>query len=137
LEEILSTDFVKAKNQIFHALRNGCFYNSIDAAAPADGFRFWGEEGKKRIYMGESHSFNKSISLFIKTPDSRACRTVLIHNGNPVLIDSNNSVSFNPLEPGVYRVEVYLQEKTPLSKKCPWILSNPIFLQEKTHGTNQ
>jgi len=63
LEEILSTDFVKAKNQIFHALRNGCFYNSIDAAAPADGFRFWGEEGKKRIYMGESHSFNKSIFL--------------------------------------------------------------------------
>jgi len=137
LEENLSTSFKKAKSQIFHALRNGCFYNSIDAAAPADGFQFWGDTGEKRIHMGESHPFNKSISLFIKTPDSIACRTVLIHNGDPVLIDSNNSVSFNPLEPGVYRVEVYLQEKTPLSKNCPWILSNPIFLREKTHGKNQ
>lgn len=137
LEENLSSSFEKAKNQIFRALRNGCFYNSIDAAAPADGFRFWAEAGKKRIHMGESHLFNKSISLFIKTPDSSACRTVLIHNGNPVLIDSKDSVSFNPIEPGVYRVEVYLQEKTPLSKNCPWILSNPIFLQEKTYGNNQ
>ncbi len=137
LEENLSTTFEKAKNQIFRALRNGCFYNSIDAAAPADGFQFLGKVGKKKINMGESHPFNKSISFFIKTPDSKACRTVLIHNGNPILTDTNNSVSFNPIEPGVYRVEVYLQEKTPLGTKCPWILSNPIFLREKTHGTNQ
>ncbi len=131
LEENLSLVFEKAKNQVFHALENGRFFNSIDAAAPATGFRFWGETENNKIFMGESLLFNKKVSFFVKTPDSLSCKTVLIHNGKPILTETKELVSFTPTEPGVYRVEVFLLEKTPLDKSCPWILSNPIFLREK------
>jgi len=137
LNKDLCSDFKKAKTQIFKALQNGCFFNSIDAAAPASGFRFWGEKGDHKIHMGEESHFDESISLFIKTPDSLSCQTVLIRNGESILTDSKDLISYTCSNPGVYRVEVFLQEKSPLDKSCPWILSNPIFLREKTHGQNQ
>lgn len=137
LKEDLSFDFEKAKNQVFTALRSGHFFNSIDAAAPATGFRFWGETTKTKIPMGESSFLDESFAFFIHTPDSIDCKSVLLHNGNSLWTDSRHSFSFRPTEPGFYRVEVYLQEKSPLDKKCPWILSNPIFLKEKAHGKYQ
>ena len=33
--------------------------------------------------------------------------------------------------PGVYRVEVYLQEKSPLRPEVPWIISNPIWVEKE------
>ncbi|HZX10377.1 MAG TPA: PHP domain-containing protein [Acidobacteriota bacterium] len=137
LKKDLSSDFEKAKTQVFRSLQSGRFYNSIDAAAPAAGFRFWGEKGNNKIYMGESSVFDESISLFIKTPDSISCQTALLHNGKPVLTDSKDLISYTCLEPGVYRAEVYLHEKSPLDKSCPWILSNPIFLREEANGQNK
>jgi len=137
LKKDLSLVFEKARNQVFNALQNGHFYNSIDAAAPARGFRFWGEIGKNRIEMGQSIVFDESFSFFVKTPESISCTTVLLHNGIPVLTDTKDFISLEPSNPGVYRVEVYLREKSPLDKTCPWILSNPIFLTESTHGKNQ
>jgi len=137
LKKDLSLTFEEAKNQVLRSLQTGRFFNSIDAAAPATGFRFWGEKGNHKIYMGESSVFDGPLSLFIKTPSSISCQTVLLHNGEPVLTDSKKLISYTCLNPGVYRVEVYLQEKSPLDKSCPWILSNPIFLREKAHGQNQ
>ena len=134
LKKDLSPVFEQAKKQVFEALRSGRFYNSIDAAAPAAGFRFWGEKGNHKISMGESFVFDESISLFIESPVSISCQTSLWHNGKPILTDSKHQISYTCLDPGVYRVEVYLHEKSPLNISCPWILSNPIFLREEAHG---
>ncbi|MBD3414018.1 MAG: hypothetical protein GF421_06280 [Candidatus Aminicenantes bacterium] len=130
LKEELSSTFEKAKNQVFDALRNGRFFNSIDAAAPAIGFRFWGESKGNQIQMGESSRFTESMTLHIKTPDSLKCQMVLLYDGKRIYTDSKTLTSFHPPYPGIYRVEVYLQEKSPLDHNCPWILSNPIFLRE-------
>ena len=35
------------------------------------------------------------------------------------------------VEPGVYRVEVYLRSRSPLSPRVPWILSNPVYVRKK------
>jgi hypothetical protein len=136
LKQDLSLVFDKAKKQVMDALESGRFFNSIDAAAPATGFRFWGETEQKTIFMGESSLLTQSTTLNIKTPDSLGCKTVLLCDGNRLHTDSESLISFKPPNPGVYRVEVYLQEKSPLDQSCPWILSNPIFLRERSDENN-
>jgi len=119
LDEPLSAEFEVAKKQVFNALKQGKFYSAIDAAAQAEGFRFW-------LVDGESPTLN------IQLPLSISKETHLIFNGQSILQSSDDTIEFQVKEPGVYRVEVYLKERTPLNKRIPWILSNPIYLKEKT-----
>jgi hypothetical protein len=119
LDEPLSAAFDTAKKQIFSALKQGKFYSAVDAAAKADGFRF-------RANGGEN------TTLHIQLPLSISKETHLIFNGQSILQSQDDTIEFYAKEPGVYRVEVYLKERSPLNKRIPWILSNPIFVKEKT-----
>ncbi|MDH5468773.1 MAG: hypothetical protein OEY25_15275, partial [Candidatus Aminicenantes bacterium] len=130
LESSLSRDFETAKEQVFHALREGIFYNSIQAAADASGFRFWGEQGEMMIPMGSATSFNSPLRLSIQAPFSFSTEIHLIHNGEVIYRSTEKSASYLATQPGTYRVEIYLKERTPLRKNIPWIVSNPIFLRE-------
>lgn len=131
LKNPLSKDFETAKCQVYDALREGRFFNAIDAAAQAKGFRFWGEKGEKRIQMGKTIVADSPIKLHIETSSPFAKETLLIHNGKAVLRSLKNTISYEAALAGTYRVEVYLKEKSPLGKNIPWILSNPIFIMEK------
>ena len=119
LDKPLSSEFEAAKKQIFDALKQGQFYSAIDAAAQAEGFRFWAADG-------ESHT------LHIQLPLSISKETHLIFNGQSILQSPDDTIEFQVENSGVYRVEVYLKERSPLNKRIPWILSNPIFVKEKT-----
>jgi len=130
LENPLSSNFQTAKNQVYETLRKGKFYNAIDAAAEAKGFRFWAKKGKKIIQMGEIILLDSPVILYIKAPFSFAKEIHLIHNGKTILRSPKRRISFETEQPGTYRVEVLLKEKTPLAKNVPWIISNPIFLKE-------
>jgi hypothetical protein len=136
LEKPLSLQFEEAEHQVYSALKQGHFFNAVDAAAPAAGFRFWGETEGNKISMGDTISLDGPVTLHIKTPDFLACEALLIHNRKAIPLPGKPFTNYLATLPGTYRVEVYLREKTPLHKNCPWIVSNPIFLKEKNHGQN-
>lgn len=130
LDSPLSSDFDVARGQVFEALRSGRFYNSIHAAAQAEGFRFWGEKGKIVIPMGGTTLFESGLILHVQAPFPFAKEIHLIQDGKSIFRSTEENISFEAKQPGVYRVEVYLREKSPLGKEIPWIVSNPIFLRE-------
>jgi hypothetical protein len=126
----LQKDFDEAKRQVHGALVGGNFYNAIDAAAQAQGFRFWMESGTQTIPMGSSASLESSPVLRVVSPPGIKAQIQVFHNGQEVFQSDKESLSHRVTRPGIYRVEVYLRERTPLRQNVPWILSNPIFLKE-------
>ena len=130
LDTPLSSDFEEARRQVFEALRSGRFYNSIHAAAQAEGFRFWAERGKEVIPMGGTALFESGLTFHVRAPFPFATDIHLIHDGKSIFHSNEETASFEVKQLGVYRVEVYLKEKSPLEKEIPWIISNPIFLRE-------
>lgn len=136
LERPLASDFATAERQVYQALRQGRFYNAVDGAASARGFRFWGEHVSSIIPMGSSIAYDPMVNLFVQAPPGIASEIRLLSNGVLVRSSSAGRLEYNPSAPGVYRVEVYLRTRSPLSRKCPWILSNPIYLRKADHVTD-
>jgi hypothetical protein len=130
LDSPLSLDFDVARGQVFEALRSGRFYNSIHAAAQAAGFRFWGERGKEVVPMGGTALLESGLSLHVQASFPFAKEIHLIQDGKSIFRSTEENIYFEAKQPGVYRVEAYLREKSPLGKEIPWIVSNPIFLRE-------
>jgi len=108
----------RGKELIYNSLREGHCFVSNYYHADATGFRFFAEEGKKIIQMGETAELNTNIKLRVLLPGKPAV-IKLIRNGK--LYDSVEGVEaeFVIKETGVYRTEVYLNEKA-------WIFSNHI-----------
>lgn len=131
LENPLSSEFERASHQVFTALRQGRFYNAVDHAAQARGFRFWAQTGKKIVQMGGNISLDAQTNLHILAEFPYAFEVHIIYNGNNLRISKEKKTVHRPEKPGFYRVEVYLKDRTPMRADVPWILSNPIFLREK------
>ena len=123
-------NFSEARAQIFSALREGRFYNSVNAAAPAGGFRFHGSRDAGRIRMGEELGWEEGLTLHVEAPFDRRFRIELLRNGRTVGTTWDRKLAHAVLRPGVFRVEVYLEGGTPLPKDVPWIVSNPIFIRK-------
>jgi len=132
LEHPLSSEFKAAKNQVFDSLKQGMFYSAIDAAAQANGFRFWATSGENTISMGGRGKLDFPSTLHVQLPLSISKETHIIFNGLSILQSPDDTIEFQVNKPGTYRIEVYLRERSPLNKRIPWILSNPILLKEKT-----
>jgi hypothetical protein len=130
LGEPFSKDFQTARGQVLGALRRGKFYNAIDGAAQARGFRFWGEKRGRRIPMGRETVFEPPCLLGVKAPFDFAIEVRILRDGQVILRSQKNEVVYEVGGPGVYRAEVYLRARTPLSARTPWIVSNPIFFRE-------
>ncbi len=131
LNEEPAADFQSAASQVYSALAQGRFYNGIDGASDTSGFRFWGEEGNRHIPMGSSAGWTPETILHIQLPQAKVSRLRLIHNGSAIPLNPSDHLQFRPKKSGFYRVEVYLQHHF-LSEDCPWILSNPIFLEKQS-----
>jgi hypothetical protein len=84
--------------------------------------------------MGGSASIESTQILHVVSPPGIKTRIRVIRDGQTFHQSDNDSLSHEVTHPGIYRVEVYLRERTPLKQDVPWILSNPIFLREKKHG---
>jgi hypothetical protein len=128
----LSRDFETARGQIFGALRKGNFYSAIDAARQAGGFLFWARRGKATLPMGSKITFKPDVPvrLRVRAPFPFATEVRLIQDGETVVRSDQTEISYAAKQPGVYRVEVYLRDWSPLAANVPWIASNPIFLKE-------
>ena len=130
LEEPLSFDFEKARRSVYEGLKKGRFYNAVNAAAAAKGFRFYGMSGDQQIPMGDAVSFAPPLTLYVQTPAEFKREIRLIRNGSVVMESETRDLFYEIPGPGVYRVEVYLRERTHLGRQVPWIISNPIFIRD-------
>jgi hypothetical protein len=119
IEAPLPADFTEASGRIWKALRRGRFFSAVEAAADPSGFRFW-VEGEGRV----------PAVLRVRTPFSFAQETRIIHAGTVVASGRGRDLTFEAREPGAYRTEVYLRERTPLHRGVPWILANPILIRK-------
>jgi|Deesub1362B_J571_1020462.scaffolds.fasta_scaffold00002_414 hypothetical protein len=131
LNHPLSSDFHQAWSQVRAALKEGRFYNAVEAAAEADGFRFWIEKQSRVYPMGSVARIEPPLQLRIEAPFAFLFQIVIRHNGHPLWEGSSPSLSLPIKQPGVYRVEVYLRENSPLHPNIPWIMSNPIWVEKE------
>ncbi len=126
----MPSEFEQARKVVLEALRQGNFYNSVDAAQPASGFRFWAEKQAATFPMGSRvpADLNEPVFLCLRVPAHWPTSTHLIRDGEPLLVSPEKEIRYQARQPGVYRVEVYLRQKF-LRRGVPWIVSNPIFLE--------
>lgn len=129
---------------IWNALRHGHFYNAVEAVADARGFRFAAEagggkgagSGSARAYrMGDTiaaaGAAERPVLFEIRAPFPFRKEVRLLRDGRLIASSRDDIVRVPSEGPGVYRVEVYLEERTPLGPDIPWIVSNPIYLRKE------
>jgi len=136
LDEPLADGFDAAAAQVYAALRKGRFFNAIEAAAGARGFRFKASAaGGATFRMGDTIPAGEAdaagpIRFEARAPFSFATEIRLVRGGRTIASARNGVLTAEAQGPGVYRVEVFLKERSPLSADIPWIISNPIFLRK-------
>lgn len=132
LDRPLAKDFDAARSQVFGALRAGKFYNAVDAARPAAGFRYYAETVSAGFNPRNSFRFDPASppTLRAEAAFPFAVEIRLLRNGKEIMRTGEKRLAFPAAEPGAYRVEVYLREWSPLAPDVPWIVANPIYLQE-------
>jgi len=125
---------------IWDALRRGHFYNAVEAVADARGFRFTAETeaaggGSGRAYrMGDTVAAGgrtRAVRFEIRAPFPFRKEIRLLRDGRVVASSRANALRAAAEGPGVYRVEVYLKERSALGADIPWIVSNPIYLRKE------
>ncbi len=111
---------------VYEALAAGHCFVGYDLPASTRGFRFSAQTREQVAQMGDEIKAEGSITLQVHLPQNADCR--LLKDGNPIRRwQSGESYSHITTEPGVYRVEAYLNY---LGARRGWIFSNPIYVRE-------
>lgn len=103
-------------------LGRGRAYVGLDALAPAGGFFFLGEEGERRVTMGDTVPAGSALRFRAGGRLPASAEVVLLKDGAR-LAEGKGGVEAAASGSGVYRVEVRIP-----GWPVPWILSNPIYL---------
>ena len=104
----------KFEGELERAIRDGQFFAVVRGAGEPSRFEFVREE---------VDSVRVSIEV-----EELSTRIVLRRDGVLAAETEEDELFFEATTPGVYRVEVYLEDHALLSSDVPWILSNPIFV---------
>jgi hypothetical protein len=124
-DQALTGDVASDKEAILSALRKGHAFVAYDLPASTRGFKFTAQGMGKVVWMGGEISSQHGVTLQIKLPQRAECR--LIRNGACIKTwDDREVTSYTVTEPGVFRVEAYLDY---LGKSRGWIFSNPIYIR--------
>lgn len=111
-------DVLHSKKSIYTSLKNGNCFVSNYYHGDAKGFRFFAEDGEHIHHMGESLPYTEKIKLRVILPNISAT-IKLIHNGENISILEGYHAEFDVAKPGIYRVEIFLNQNA-------WIFSNHI-----------
>jgi hypothetical protein len=134
LDKPLADGFEAAAGQVYVALRKGQFFNAIEAAAGARGFRFKASAaGGAAFRMGDTIPAGEAagtVRFEARAPFSFATEIHLVRDGRTIASTRDGVLTVEAQGPGVYRVEVFLKERSALAADIPWIISNPIFLRK-------
>lgn len=121
----LTGDQEQDRKAILEALRKGHAFVGYDLPAPTRGFRFSAQGYGQLAWMGDDIKATQGVTLQIRLPQRAECH--LIKNGEIIQTWNDREVaSYITKEPGVYRVESYLQYQ---KKRRGWIFSNPIYVR--------
>ena len=125
VQEPLNGDLEHDKGLILNSLRQGHAFIGYDLPTSTHGFRFTAQGRGSFATMGDEISAEYGVTLKIRLPQQTECR--LLKDGNVQKTwDNRNFCTFITTQPGVYRVEVYIQY---LGKRRGWIFSNPIYVR--------
>jgi hypothetical protein len=114
-QEPLTGELGHDRDQVFDALRAGRCYMALESLGPPRGFAFSAGD----LPMGAEAAFDgQTLQATVPQP----ARLRLIKDGSPIEERDGAELEHTTVEPGVYRVEAHLGERT-------WILSNPIYLR--------
>jgi hypothetical protein len=110
---------------IYDALAKGHAFIGYDLPASTNGFRFTAHCDQNDYIMGDTVTGSKSATLQIKLPHASECH--LLKDGEIIRSSQKrDSIIHKVSEPGVYRVEVYIEFK---GTRRGWIFSNPIYVR--------
>ena len=107
----------KAKELIYNCLKEGRCFVANDYHGDSKGFRFFAESGNTIYQMGDEIKRNNNTILKVISPQKGEIR--LIKGGKKIETVESDKAEFKVTRKGVYRIEVYLNEKA-------WIFSNHI-----------
>ncbi|HMQ04444.1 MAG TPA: hypothetical protein PKD26_11055 [Pyrinomonadaceae bacterium] len=124
---LIETGTPLTPQSLLDALRSGRSFIGFDVLADPTGFRFGAVD---RLSDGSS-SNNQGVAVFSPLPG----RIVVFRDGEKFLERSNETfIEMSLVEPGAYRVEVYLDQLGPPFDRTPWIMSNPVYLGYGPNG---
>ncbi|MDD5370243.1 MAG: CehA/McbA family metallohydrolase [Anaerolineaceae bacterium] len=113
------------RRAIYQALRDGHAFVGYDLPASTRGFRFTAVGRDRQAWMGDEMPAKGGVTIQIHLP--RPTELVLVKNGRVLKTWLNReNITHITSEPGVYRVEAYLQA---FGQRRGWIFSNPIYLR--------
>jgi PHP domain-containing protein len=107
-----------SKKMIYEALETGRCFVSNYYHGDATGFRFFAEVGNKIFQAGDTIDEGEKVKLRVMLPNISGT-IKLIYDGKEIEKIDNIDAEFFVTKVGVYRVEVYLENKA-------WIFSNHI-----------
>lgn len=107
-----------SKKLVYNSLEQGRCFVSNYYHGDARGFRFFAETGGRVYQMGESVPLEDKVTLRVFLPNITGT-IKLIKNGKLIDETENIDSEFIIKDKGVYRIEIFLEEKA-------WIFSNPI-----------
>lgn len=137
LNSELTGHFLKDRQKVFQALRNGNFYFSMDALADPKGFNALLIDDHERSHlMGTRTPFKKGqrIEARIAHPPDEFYEMVLWKDGQREEIVNGPELKYEVKEPGVYRIQVRVSPMLPIpdgKRWITWIYSNPFFILKK------
>lgn len=107
------------------ALETGHAYVAFDSLVTATGFDFTYRDRSAHAVMGDQVKFAPQGHLEVFSPAEALLR--LKRDGQQVAEARGHVLKFNVAQPGVYRVEAFLDV---LGESVPWIYSNPIYVRK-------
>ncbi len=127
----------KDQKKIFHALKKGNLYFSLDFLENPKGFITYAVQNGQKYLMGSSlnSSSRKKIKIFAHLPQKPNVpfEVVLFKNGQRYKSLKKQHASFSITQPGVYRITVRVIPTFPLPDSrrwITWIYSNPFYIKE-------
>ena len=111
---------------ILRAFRRGSAYIAFERIADPTGFSFHAEEGGRAVAMGAE--VKRGSRLIFQSP--LPVRFLLMRDASRHKELQGRRFVWQAGEPGVYRLEVYPLYPPALLVGKPWIISNPIFVNE-------
>lgn len=124
-DEPLSSDFHTAKRQILAAIKRGRLFIVQRHLGSHEGFSFSAVSNDREYQAGDEVPLGPLTFLRVNCPahKARKAKIRILRNGKPLDEVLRCNVSVRITEPGTYRLEILLGDKT-------WIITNPVYVKE-------
>jgi hypothetical protein len=126
---LIERDKELTRDTLIEAIRAGTYFIGFDALGDTTGFSLKAA-GTSFLHpefsMGEDGAWLSELKVVVPV----SSRLVILKDGQRFHEASGvHAFTSQPLQTGVYRVEVYRDDLGPPFDKMPWIISNPIYVR--------